>query len=186
MAATPEGMVEDRVRATLQKWMKATASLERTAFIKLFIQTSDAGCFQRAEDIAKACDLLKKPIDIYEAESKTASTQPPKDKGLVQRVQDALATGWKPDRVVVLKTNARWGGADCSLFKGFHYVLVIATGGEAGKRFCVVYDPDVMATERSKAKWTTCQTSSKDTIIEEMILGKGKELGALVRYVYES
>jgi hypothetical protein len=186
MAATPEGMVEDRVRATLEKWMKATASLERTEFIKLFIQTSDGGCYQRAQDIAKACDLLKKPLDIYESEGKTASIQPPKDKGLVQRVKEALATGWKADRVVVLKVNAKWGGAGSSIFKGFHYVLVIATGGEAEKRFCVVYDPDVTATERASAKWSSCQKSDKDTIIREMILGKDRELGALVRYVYES
>jgi hypothetical protein len=109
------------------------------------------------------------------------------DKGFVTTVSNQLARKAFKEQVVALKVNGRWGDPGKSRFppNGFHHLLAIATGGGSGEQFCVVYDPDVSATERSNAEWEACKASDKGAIIERMILGKDGQLGALVRCVRE-
>ena len=97
------------------------------------------------------------------------------------------------DMVYALETNVGFAGASCSRFKtGMHCVVLVASGiDHKGKKFCVVFDPDVTATEKSRDKWLNLPPNVKDqdqpaddSVIETMILGEGDHLGPLVRYYY--
>lgn len=108
-------------------------------------------------------------------------------------------------KILSLKTQAKWGGAEQTKFSGFHYVLVIAAGADTNKKkFWVVYDPDVTATTKSDTAWKSLWKSSEEeadkekpsftdadkgkaasaAAIEKMVLGEKGDLGALVRYYY--
>ena len=73
-----------------------------------------------------------------------------------------------------------------------HHVLLIGTGADIHNRpFCVVYDPDVTATQKSQQAWAACRgpkvdvnARASDTVVNQMVLGAGTELGGLVRYFY--
>lgn len=171
---TPEGYNVGSLRDKLKEWI----AKDSTATLEDFIQVDTADCHDRAiVTIPKRWGVLQKPLEGGEK--------------VVTRATELLAQPSFKPTIVSLKAGAKWGGATCSKFTGFHYVLVIATGTSAKGRFCVVYDPDVTATERSGKAWAKCcqgvdkKKPASAAVIQKMILGKDNKLGALVRYYYE-
>lgn len=74
-----------------------------------------------------------------------------------QAAASKLGTGEKP-KIVALQVAAGWGGATTSRFGGFHWLLVVAVGETpSGRRFSVIFDPDVSATKESLTAWALCK-----------------------------
>jgi hypothetical protein len=164
------------VRKKLAAWI----ANDPTAKLQDFIQIDTADCHDRAtKTIPQKWGVVQKPLVGADR--------------LVTKATELLEKAtFKGAPIVSLKAEAKWGGATRSRFGGFHYVLVIATGRSAENRaFCVVYDPDVTATDRSNKAWAKCGQGVDKTqpassaVIDKMILGKENKLGALVRYYYE-
>ncbi|MBT1064484.1 hypothetical protein KJY73_12920 [Bowmanella sp. Y26] len=144
------------------------------------IQWKTADCHDRAlKFIPHYWDVRATEIEIRRGEN------------LTQSAAASLAKKAFKEKVLVYKTDGKFAGAT-SKFTGFHYVILLATGGDLkGRGFCVVFDPDVSATEKSREAWASCSkdadldaTKADERILKRMILGEGKDLGPLVRYFY--
>jgi hypothetical protein len=177
---TPKGYNVTDLRSKLTDW---TSDKSKSMTLNDFIQVDTADCYNRATvTIPNKWGVLQTPLTFTDS----AST-------LVDGATDLLNQKTFKPRLVSLQTPAKWGGADCSIFTGFHYILLIAAGADSdGKKFCVVYDPDVTATAKSKTAWENCksgadkQKAAAAAVIQKMVLGENNELGALVRYFYAS
>ncbi|OED42103.1 hypothetical protein AB833_08050 [Chromatiales bacterium (ex Bugula neritina AB1)] len=180
MCKTPTGYKT----ASLKEKLKRLA--EKDVKLADCIQWKGADCYNRAMNkIPKLGFTCSKPIDLtgkftIETTFHTISEYVSK------------TPGFKGPRLSVLKSNAKWGGAEKSKFTGFHYSLVVDTGSVSGKRFLVIYDPDVTATAKSQAAWKSAtkgtipddKTAVNPEIVKKMILGEGDEMGPLIRFHY--
>jgi hypothetical protein len=189
---TPEGYDVKPLREKLRGWIAGGATLND------LVQIDTNDCYDRATKLIP---------DKWNVTQTTLNVQNTQDESeLLLRLEAQLAKpSFKPGgKVVVLNTRAGWGGAATSRFTGFHYVVIIAVGRDSRNgRFCVVYDPDVTATQRAKDKWGSCgqaadrKSPASEAIARCMVLGgqdgssgissdsDDKHLGALIRYVYE-
>ncbi len=174
----PDGFDVKPVREKLDAWCKKSGDLT----LNDVVQWHTADCFYRATEYLKnKWGVLVTLLNFTEGP-------------VMSRARSALdAKSFKP-KIVAVKADGFFAGAT-SKFKGFHYVLIIATGRDSkGREFCVVYDPDVSATPKSSGAWDKCtsgkklatDTAADDATLKTMLLGENNELGALIRYYYET
>jgi hypothetical protein len=175
---TPDGYDVTALRAKLKTWFSREG-----VTLGDCIQWKTADCQGRAQLlIPKKCNLLATTIN-----------QGLSGSDLIAEVATKLSTAAFDGRskIGVYETNGRFAGAT-SKFTGFHYVLLVHADRDIkGRSFCVVFDPDVSATEKSRTAWangtgTVLPDASKadQTLVDTMILGSGNDLGPLVRYYY--
>jgi hypothetical protein len=174
---TPDSFTQEEIDAIREKLKTWTANPEMQ--IQHFIQAKDGGadCFSRAtEYIPKYWNVVKVgPVqalqgDLFTTAQKEFEKQP--------------AYGNKLRVVVIRVSEPGFAGSSGSRFGTFHFLLVIA----ALHGYCVLYDPDVTATEWSRDAWAQFSGGIKlnepasKGLIDTMVLGNGRRLGALVRY----
>jgi hypothetical protein len=176
---TPKGYDVGPLREKLAKWTGNPMNLQD------FIQVGTADCHDRA--------IITIPAKwgVLQTSLKISDLQP--GETLVTRTAIELAKPSFKPKIIAFCSDAKWGGATSTVFSGFHYVLFLATGADSDKKaFCVVYDPDVTATDKSTKAWASCSTGVDKTkpanaaVLKTMVLGDGANLGALVRYHYGS
>lgn len=148
-------------------------------------QWNDSGCHARiTETLPKKCGFSKtvKSLDAtsFKLDTVLASVGGENFK--------------KEPKVVALRTTGQFAGADSAKFgKGFHYVMLVASGKDhEGKTFCVVFDADVSCTPAAIQAWRECtggvnpdpDATPTQAMLDKMIFGADGELGPLIRYYY--
>lgn len=188
----PASISDIRQRITL-----AVEATEGTALarLKVWLQmpadttVGDNDCKVRAEDVGTRLSTDGKKAYLESSLSVALNL-----KQRWEAIDKKLTAG----QAVAINGAANYVGGDKSNFKlGFHVIVFLAVGTDAdGGRFYLGFDPDISATEASRAKWkelvpvSTSIAGITDTaksvqIIKAMILGDSTSgFGPLVRKYY--
>jgi hypothetical protein len=173
----------------LSKWLQAPVLKEGG---------QDRGCDMRAEDLAlRLCEQGSKSINTG------ATLRQPLN--ISQKWEGVTANLQKGHTVIIIAAADQVGGDKSKFEDGMHAVIFLSSGvdnsGEnrAEKRFYIVFDPDVYATEASRNLWAKLVTNkgvkNEDVknlerprlyeIMRTMILGETpNHFGPLVRKYY--
>jgi hypothetical protein len=176
-ADVPDNLNMTVLREKVEGWMKTAVDKPLYASIQY---GKDSSCHLRAQE------LIPKAWGIRASEFAYAD-----GPEFIQAAADKLARA-TANLTLLVQYRGDVGIKGPTTTFANHVALIVAAGKTTTNHwYCVVYDPDVDATQQSKDAWAVhsqglslTQDLKAKGVLEKMVLGEAGGLGPLFRYYY--